>query len=70
MITARLKKILILLVLLTFWMFVQAQSKAGNDRRQPFDFDWKFSLADNATAKSRDFDDSSGQTPQLRACLA
>jgi len=65
MITARLKKILILLVLLTFWMFVQAQSKAGNDRRQPFDFDWKFSLADNATAKSRDFDDRTWRSLDL-----
>lgn len=49
--------LMVVFLLLTNCILVFAQNKGNIERKQLFDYNWKFSLGDNASAKSKDFDD-------------
>jgi len=59
-------RILILVfLLLSNGILVFAQNKQQNERKQLFDFDWKFLLGDEATAKSSGFNDEAWRNLDL-----
>ena len=59
-------RILILVfLLLSNGILVFAQNKQQNERKQLFDFDWKFLLGDEATAKSSGFNDQAWRNLDL-----
>lgn len=52
------KILTVIFLLLANCILGHAQSKINNERKQLFDYNWKFMLGDEASAKSMDFDDT------------
>jgi beta-galactosidase len=58
-------QMLLLFVLLTTCFSGYAQKQAGFERKQLFDYNWKFFLGDTVSAKSKNFDDKSWRNLDL-----
>ena len=59
------KALAILFLLISNYFLVHAQGLADNERKQLFDYNWKFLQADEPSAKLGDFDDKSWRTLDL-----
>lgn len=59
------KVLITIFLLLANCILGHAQSKISNERKQLFDYNWKFILGDEALAKSRDFDDNGWRSLDL-----
>lgn len=59
------KVLTIIFLLLTNCIVGHAQSISNNQRKQLFDYNWKFMMGDEASAKSRDFDDNGWRSLDL-----
>ena len=59
------KQIALVFILLLSIFSSFAQNKSNIERKQLFDYDWKFYLGDTASAKLNDFDDAAWRTLDL-----
>jgi beta-galactosidase len=58
-------KIPVTVILLVCFIVVSAQKPADNNRRQLFDYNWKFSLENHPDARTNDFNDKNWQNLDL-----
>lgn len=65
LITRRISVLTILFLLIVNYFPGYAQNKSDQERKQLFDYDWKFILADEASASSTDFNDAGWRSLDL-----